>query len=922
MLEKDTRQQLIDARLRQAGWDVDDSSRVRSEQLISGLHGTNQELVGEHGFCDYTLLDRTGSPIAIIEAKRTTRDSLAGKQQASEYADAIAATSGREPFIFLTNGSEIWFWDRTWASPRPVQGFFSLEDLEARRFQNENRRPLRSIEIEKSIVDRDYQYEAIRRVYDKLETKRRKFLLVLATGTGKTRIAMALIDGLMRANWVKRVLFLVDRRALADQAMDDFKEHLPSITRARIEGGEIDRSARAFVSTYPSMMQAMDTLSPGFFDLVICDESHRSIYNRYKILLDYFDAYQLGLTATPVDFIVKNTFSLFECDTRLPTFSFPFDDAINNTPPYLCNFQVYEAQTRFQLKGIKAFDLPPEIKRQIEEQGISLEEIDFEGTDLERLVTNAGTDEALVQEFMDVSIKDSTGTLPGKSIVFAISHKHAMNLYKAFERLYPEYRGRLVEVIDSHMEGAERMLKRFKTESYPRVAISVDMLDTGIDIREIVNLVFAKPVYSQVKFWQMIGRGTRLLNSGQIKPWCKEKDHFLIIDHWANFAYFQINPEGHTPDSTEALPVRRFRVLLDLLEDLYGNKDQEHAATLAAEIRDAIGSLPDGFIDIREARSDIERALEPTFWVNPGTAEFTHLRTVIAPLLRFQLNIDEAAVSFALKAERLALAFQRNDEVEIEKQKERIQKDLKLLPTTLREVKARERELMAALAEPSWAAIDYNKIMDLRNTFMPLMHYKRTQGRSLIELNIEDKIIDRRWIKFGPAGEGAYVENYREQVEARIRELADSDPTIRKIKRGESVSDSDLHNLADTLDQADLFISEETLRATYGNNHAHLVDFVRHALNLSQLKPRSEEIAEVFDKFIADHQQYSADQILFLRVVRSVLVHEAELDHTLHLTYNDLFEPPFTSFGYNAVDRLFAKEQLEELLGLVEQLVA
>jgi type I restriction enzyme R subunit len=878
--------------------------------------------VGSLGYCDYALLDRSGTPIAIVEAKRTARYPLAGKEQTSEYAEALRKETGREPFIFMTNGPEIWFWDRSWSAPRPIQGFLTLDDLETLRFQNENRQPLASITIDPTIVDRPYQIEAIRRVYEQLERKRRRFLLVLATGTGKTRLAMALIDGLMRANWVKRVLFLVDRRALADQAMDDFKEHLPTITRGRIEGGEIDPGARAFVATYPSMMQVVDKLSPGFFNLIICDESHRSVYNHYKRLLDYFDAYQLGLTATPVDFIDRNTFQLFGCDTRLPTFSFPLDDAVNHMPPYLCQYQVYAAQTRFQLKGIKAGDLPPEVKRQIEEQGLSLEEIDFEGTDLERQVTNAGTDEALVQEFMEVSIKDATGTLPGKTIIFAISHRHAMNLYKAFDRLYPEYKGRLVEVIDAHMEGAERMLKRFKTENFPRVAISVDMLDTGIDIREVVNLVFAKPVYSLVKFWQMIGRGTRLLDPVHLKPWCREKEHFLIIDHWDNFAYFQMNPEGRIPDPSEALPVRRFRTQVDLMEHLRGIGDEVHAQLLAEELRTTIRTLPSGFAEVQAARADLDRALDTPFWAAPGVSEFTHLRTKVAPLMRHLLDIDEPGVSFALKTERLALAYLQNDQTEIEKQRERIRADLRLLPTTLREVKARERELLEAIADPFWTALGYDRIMTLRNTFMPLMRYRRAQARSLIELNIEDTILDRRWIAFGPGGEGAYVETYREQVEARIRQLADTHPTVQKIKNGEAVFDTDLQELAHTLDQADLFITEQNLRTVFGVRRATLIDFVRHVLGLVRLRSRAEEIGEAFDYFLTSHQDYSADQILFLRTVRTVLVHEAERTQEVRLSYDDLFEPPFDRFGRNAVERLFTRDQVNELLGFVEQLAA
>ena len=925
MLEKDTRQLLIDQQLARAAWDIHNPLSITEEYLVQVERSDaimESKIVA--GFCDYTLLDRSGLPIAIVEAKRTARYTLAGKEQASEYADGIRHRFGREPFIFMANGKEIWFWDRTWSGPRQIQGFMSLDELETLRFQNENRFPLSEVKIDTSIVDRSYQIEAIRRVYERFEQKRRKALLVLATGTGKTRLAMALVDGLLRANWVKRVLFLVDRIALAEQAMDDFKEYLPSLSRGRIEGGNVEGGARAFVATYPSMMQVMEKLTPGFFNLVICDESHRSIYKQYKRLLDYFDSYQIGLTATPVDFIDRNTFHLFGCDDGVPTFSFPFEDAINHTPPYLSKYKVYTAQTRFQLKGIKAGDLPLEVRRQLEEQGRSLEEIDFEGTDLERRVTNTGTDEALVKEFMDVCLKDATGTLPGKSIIFAVSHRHAINLYKAFERLYPEYKGRLVEVIDSQMEGANRLLRRFKTENYPRVAISVDMLDTGIDIREVVNLVFAKPVYSRVKFWQMIGRGTRLLETDvqKRKPWCQEKDYFLIIDHWSNFEYFNLNPDGYIPERGEALPVRRFRTQIDLLELLYEGGNEQHAVALGQEMRQAIESLPQGFAEIQAAHADLEYAVDKPFWVAPTIVEFAFLRSKIAGLFRFAIHVDEPGVSFAHQTEKLALAYIRHDDTSLDPLCDRIRVDLRLLPTTLHEVKAREAELLEALSNRFWSILDYDKIIALRDTFMPLMRYRRAQTRSIVELAITDTVLDRRWITFGPAGEGTYVETYRAQVEAYIKELAESHPIVKKIKQGEAVRDADLNSLIQTLNQADLFITEQNLRTTFGAEDVPLLDLIRLAIGMIRLQTRVEAVGEAFDRFIAEHQDYGADQILFLRTLRTVLVQEADRTQKIRLTYNDLFEPPFTTFGRNAVERLFTGEQIDELLGLIGQLAA
>jgi type I restriction enzyme R subunit len=337
----------------------------------------------------------------------------------------------------------------------------------------------------------------------------------MATGTGKTRTVIALIEILFRARLIQRVLFLADRRELVRQALGAFKEYMPNQSRERIEGGRIENGARIHVATYPSMIQVYPKLSPGYYDLIIADESHRSIYNRYKAIFDHFDAIQIGLTATPTDYIEHNTFSMFSCPDGLPTFYYPYEEAVNQN--YLADYKVLEAKTRFQIEGIKAGELPPELQKQVDEQGIELSEINFEGTDLERRVTNTGTNDAIVDEFMANSRKDATGTLPAKTIIFAMTHAHAMELYKSFNRRYPSLQTKgLAKVIDSHMERTDKILDDFKTEEkMPRVAISVDMLDTGIDVPAIQNLIFAKPVFSQVKFWQMIGRGTRLWTDPQ-----------------------------------------------------------------------------------------------------------------------------------------------------------------------------------------------------------------------------------------------------------------------------------------------------------------------------------------------------------------------------------------------------------------------
>jgi type I restriction enzyme R subunit len=369
-----------------------------------------------------------------------------------------------------------------------------------------------------------------------VEAGRRKALMVMATGTGKTRTAAAFVDALSRAHWVKRVLFLVDRIPLQEQALNAFKEHLPSMPRWPVEDDRgFDRNRRIYVTTYPTMLNLIqggttpaNWISPFFFDLVIADESHRSIYNIYRQVVTYFHGLTLGLTATPRDHVDHDTFDLFDCPTHDPTFAYSYEEAIRHVPPYLCDFEVLKVRTKFQVQGIHGPKLDEPERDQLALDGFDPEEIDFEGTDLEEKVTNSGTNSVIVREFMEEAIPDPSGTLPGKSIIFACSVKHARRLQDLFDQMYPEHRGRLAKVIvsdDSRAYGKGGLLDQFKTRDMPRVAISVDMLDTGVDVLEVVNLVFAKPVYSYVKFWQMIGRGTRVLQADPSlrKPWARRR---------------------------------------------------------------------------------------------------------------------------------------------------------------------------------------------------------------------------------------------------------------------------------------------------------------------------------------------------------------------------------------------------------------
>lgn len=913
--EQTTRKQRIDHQLARAGWGKGSLSFVE-EFLISDSEikdPTTPYKAGDE-LVDYALPDAARLPLAIVEAKKTSRDPLVGERQAADYADRIKKIHGVDPFIFLANGNEISFWRRSLYPPRPVSGFFTQDDLERIAFLDRFREPLTGVTVDSRIVDRAYQIEAIKTVAEKIQASQRKFLLVLATGTGKTRVAIALVELLRRHKWIQRVLFLADRRELVKQALGSFKEHLPDVPRAWIEGGEIDKEARIHAATYPGMMGLYQKLSPGYYDLIIADESHRSIYHRYKAILDHFDALQLGLTATPTDFLDHNTFELFSCDEGAPTCYYGYDEAVRDR--HLVPYRpVHVAKTNFQVQGLKPGELPTEVSEQIRQQGIDPDDFSFEGTDLERRVTNTGTNESIVREFMDESIKDAVGTLPAKSIIFAVSHLHALELYKGFNRLYPDLQRRgLAKIIDSHMERAEKTLDDFKNKDFPRVAISVDMLDTGIDVPAIRNLVFAKPVFSKVKFWQMVGRGTRKWTdpiSGEVKT------DFLIIDHWDNFAYFQVNTDGRTGSIAEPLPTRLFRLRLEKLQILRGQSESAPAETTLAQLREMLGSLPLVNINVAPHADEIRTLIrDSAAWLPLDDAKVRHLSQTLAPLLRFAITGTWAELQFENLTEQLALAHLKADADEIQRLREIIEENLRLLPTELPEVRIHREALAFALSAGFWQHLDYARIMDLQRIFSPLMRFRsRREAGQIVRLNLPDAVTQRHWIIFGPGGEGAFAENYRAQVEALVLGLADENPTLQKIKSGQEVTDDELESVARLLAGPDFFVSEYRLREVYDQPHAGLADFLRHMLGTAKLPSREDKISQAFDEWVRSHPQLSATQLMFIRTLRRAVLQRAEV-----ASVSSLRQPPFTSIG--DPESLFTPNDLREVLELTQSLAA
>ena len=673
------------------------------------------------------------APLAIIEAKRTSRDPVVGRKQAEQYADDIKNQTGKDVFIFLTNGYEIWLWDRQRYPLRQIKGFYTRADLERLRFQNENHinQPIR---VNTDIADRPKSIENVKRILEHVQKGHRKALIVMATGTGKTRVAMAIIDSLIQERKVQKVLFLADRKALRDQTWSKgFLEYFPHESKEMILAGKYSKEKRLYVSTIQTFQEIYNQkdekgqylISPGEFDLIISDEAHRSIYNKWKDVFTYLDAIQIGLTATPAELVERDTFRFFNCDESSPTALYSYEEAVRDG--ILCDFKenVNEAQTHFQIQGIKPKDIPEEERQKLINLGIDPDDFRFEGTELEKKVAVKGTSEAIIREFMDNCLMDQSGQMPAKSIIFAISKDHARRLWEAFERLYPEYKGRMAQIIVSDDCRAQDLIREFTNEDFPRIAISVDMLDTGIDVPEVCNLVFAKPVFSHIKFWQMLGRGTRSDSACHNREWLPNghKEYFKVFDFWNNFAYWKMNPKKEEGEQTEAISSRIFLLRLKQLAIVRKKGDKTKEIEIRAELEEDIRSLPMDSVSVKENQAKIERVLSPKLWDNVALDPVLYMKSNIMPLMRFKPEVNLKESSFIVKCERLSLAVLENNQEEINRLKSSIGEMVERLPRTLDDVKQKETFMDTALSHSFWQSVSYDDSKRLSVELSPLMKY-------------------------------------------------------------------------------------------------------------------------------------------------------------------------------------------------------
>lgn len=937
LTESQTRKEIIDFRLKTAGWDVNDPEQVIEEYFVlSGSNGgsTTSPAVcetsatyGSREFSDYVLLGKNGKPLAIVEAKKSSKNAELGREQAKQFCNNIHAQHGGEvPFCLYTNGHEIFFWNLGESPPQKVHSFPTRQDLERLTFIRKHKYPLTKELINTAIAGRDYQLQAIRSVMEGIESNRRLFLLVMAAGTGKTRTSIALIDALMRAGHVRRVLFLVDRIALRGQALSAFKEHIPDEPRWP-ELGEVTFATdrRIYVATYPTMLNLIrdekNTLSSHFFDLIVIDESHRSIYKTYGDVLDYFNALKVGLTATPRDVVDRNTFTLFQCEDGLPTFGYSYAEALDHVPPYLCDFRVLKIKTKFQDKGISKRTISLDDQKRLILNGKEIEEINFEGSELEKAVTNHATNALIVKEFMEESIKDSTGVLPGKTIFFCMSVKHARRLEGIFDSLYPEYKGELAKVMvseDPRVYGKGGLLDQFTRNDMPRVAISVDMLDTGIDVREIVNLVFAKPVFSYTKFWQMIGRGTRLLESNKIKPWCLQKDVFQIIDCWDNFDYFKVTPKGIEPKLQIPLPVRLFGIRIDKVEAAQALGNLSVAEKESAILRTQIASLPTHSVGIMKAQTQLLKCQDDVFW-KPLVAEgIAFLRDVVKPLFRVVSQADFKAMRFEKDVLEASLAHMKNEKEKYTALTENLIAQISELPLSVNIVARKAGLIQKAQKNHYWATMTDQSFDHLAAQLAPLMHFRegRNIGTGTVKFNFADLLAIKEQVEFGPAHESLSIAQYQHLVEQKIYELIANNPTLQKIRDFQPVSDKEAEILASQLHDEHPHITLPLLRRVYQHRTAPFLRFIRHILGIEILERFPYTVSRSIAQFIDEHRTLTSHQLQFLNLLRDYLIHRGDIEK------RDLIQAPFTILHPSGIRGVFSPSEINEILSLTQRLVA
>ncbi len=899
--EQETRDRYIDLLLREAGWPLtherDREFEVRGMPSGSGV-----------GYVDYVLWGDDGKPLGLVEAKRTSRDPRVGRQQAKLYADCLEAQFGQRPAIFYSNGYETWLWDDVRYPPRDVQGFYTKDELALLINRRSSSRPLGEVGISTTIVERHYQQRAIRRVGEAFDQDRqRKALLVMATGSGKTRTVIALLDVMMRAGWVKRALFLADRVALVKQAVGAFKEHLPNVTTVNLvtERGE---EGRVFVSTYPTMMGLIGDadageerrFGPGFFDLVVIDEAHRSVYQKYRAIFAYFDSLLIGLTATPKDEVAHDTYGLFDLEPGVPTDFYDLDEAV--AEGFLVPPRAITVPLKFPREGIRYDDLAEEEKERWESQDWGDESEEPPDTvaaeAVNRWLFNADTVDKLLETLMTRGHRVVGGDRLGKTIVFAKNNEHAEFIAERFDANYPERAGHFARVITYRTEYAQSLIDDFSLkDKAPHIAVSVDMLDTGIDVPEVVNLVFFKPVRSKTKFWQMIGRGTRLCRD-LFGPG-DDKQDFLIFDCCANIEYFNQHIERATGGAGESLRMRLFKERLTLILELAGAEGDGdgtvsdaglHADTVALLRKQVANMNVDNFL-VRPHRRWVEEYRNEEPWRDLDLEQAIELADRVADLPTGLREDDEEAKRFDLLILKLQLCRLLG-----EPGQERLRRQVQTIASGLLEQLAipvirEQQELLDELAgEEWWVDVTLPMLEHARRRIRGLVKLLDKRKRTIIYTDFTDDIGEITEIELRGIRQGTDYERFRQKARVYLREHEDH-LALQKLRRNLPLTPTDLDELGYMLQAAGVGAPEDLERARL--ECGGLGPFIRSLVGLDRAAA-----TDAFSAFIAE-RTLTAAQLDFIALVVEHLTINGTMDPGL------LYEPPFTGLAAGGPETLF-----------------
>lgn len=906
--EAKTRALLIDAMLIQAGWDVTNNDQVGIEVQVDFPDNPSGK-----GYVDYVLKGDNGQPLAVVEAKKSGNTSLhAGREQARLYADSLERMGYQRPVIFYTNGYETFIWDdKQYNTYRPVYGFYSKDSLEHLIYQRSYRKAdLERHNPELSIADRPYQIEAIKTVAAHFQKQRRKALIIQATGTGKTRVAIATAELLLRTGWAKRILFLCDRKELRIQADEAFATNLGSEPRCVIgETNQIDKTARIYIATYPGMMNRFAQLDVGFFDLIIADESHRSIYNKYRDLFDYFDSLQLGLTATPVKFLSRNTFDIFDCETTDPTFEFGLDAAINNEPPYLVAPKVKDLTTEFLRDGIHYNDLSDEQKRQLEND-VGIEEAKnttIAGKDIGRKIFSEKTDKIILENLINNGIKDATGSLIGKTIIFAQRQDHAEHLEKMFCQLYPQYGSAVCKVIHNAIPKVDSLMKEFKKPDNDfRIAISVDMLDTGIDVPEVVNLVFAKPVKSWVKFWQMIGRGTRL-RKDLFGPG-KDKSEFLIFDHYGNFEFFEQEYKEPEDAGSKSLLQTTFEARLELVQAAIKSNHAKAFDAAVKLIAADINDLPDDSIAVkRELR--IVHQLQQTDLLQKMDAKTLHVLTsTIAPLMSARVLRDKHATQLDKLMALIETCFVEKASC-FDDGRDQLLQELDSLAVTIQAVRQKDAVIDLVRSADFWQNATIEKLEHARQELRGIMKYRKTQSGGMYTTpttKTEDGEVQEAERKVVIAGASEAM-IYRRRLKSILDEMVAANPILQKIRQGELIQESELQTLTSTILTAHPGVSLTVLNEFYGRTADQLYITIRELIGLD-----AQAVETHFTSFLHAHPTLTAQQVQFINLLKNFIAQHGAI------TEDKLFEPPFDRISHMGISGVFNADDVNTLVAVLK----